>query len=53
MMACMVVGIAAAELDRVHERIAGRFARSEPPDRQHHVAQFHAPGHVASMVLTG
>src|SRR5215467_2064074 len=33
MMACMVVEIAAAELDRVHERIAGRFARSEPRAR--------------------
>ncbi len=33
MMACMVVDIAAAELDAVHERIAGRFARSEPRAR--------------------
>ena len=32
-MACMVVDIAAAELDRVHERIAGRFARAEPRAR--------------------
>jgi hypothetical protein len=32
-MACMVVGIAVAELDRVHERIAGRFACSEPRAR--------------------
>jgi hypothetical protein len=30
MMACMVVDVAAAELDRLHERIASRFARSEP-----------------------
>lgn len=29
----MVVDIAAAELDRVHERIAGRFARAEPRAR--------------------
>ena len=29
----MVVGIAAAELNRVHERIAGRFARAEPRAR--------------------
>ena len=29
----MVVDVAAAELDRVHERIAGRFARSEPRAR--------------------
>ena len=33
MMACMVAGIAEAELDRVHERIAGRFARAEPRAR--------------------
>jgi SRSO17 transposase len=33
MMACMVVDIAAAELDAVHARIAGRFARSEPRAR--------------------
>src|ERR1700751_4473481 len=33
MMACMVVDIAAAELDRLHERIASRFARSEPRTR--------------------
>ena len=33
MMACMVVDIAAAELDRVHARIAGRFARAEPRAR--------------------
>jgi SRSO17 transposase len=33
MMACMVVDIAAAELDRVHERIAGRFGRAEPRAR--------------------
>ena len=26
----MVVDVAAAELDRLHERIAGRFGRSEP-----------------------
>jgi SRSO17 transposase len=32
-MACMVADITAAELDRVHERIAGRFARSEPRAR--------------------
>jgi hypothetical protein len=32
MMACMVADIA-AELDAVHERIAGRFARSEPRAR--------------------
>jgi len=29
----MVADLAAAELDRVHERIAGRFARSEPRAR--------------------
>jgi SRSO17 transposase len=29
----MVVDVAAAELDRMHERIAGRFARSEPRAR--------------------
>src|ERR1700728_2806278 len=29
----MVVDLAVAELDRVHERIAGRFARSEPRAR--------------------
>jgi SRSO17 transposase len=33
MMACMIVDIAAAELDAVHERIARRFARSEPRAR--------------------
>jgi hypothetical protein len=33
MMACMVVDIAAAELDLLHERIASRFARSEPRAR--------------------
>jgi SRSO17 transposase len=33
MMACMVAEIAAAELDAVHERIAGRFARAEPRAR--------------------
>ena len=33
MMACMVAEIAAAELDAVHGRIAGRFARSEPRAR--------------------
>ena len=32
-MACMVVDIAAAELDAVHGRIAGRFARAEPRAR--------------------
>ena len=32
-MACMVADIAAAELDAVHERIAGRFARAEPRAR--------------------
>jgi SRSO17 transposase len=32
-MSCMVVDLVAAELDRVHERIAGRFARSEPRSR--------------------
>ena len=30
---CVVVDLAAAELDRVHERIAGRFGRSEPRSR--------------------
>ena len=29
----MVVDVVMGELDRVHERIAGRFARSEPRDR--------------------
>jgi SRSO17 transposase len=33
MMGCMVADIAAAELDAVHARIAGRFARSEPRAR--------------------
>ena len=33
MMACMMADIAAAELDAVHERIAGRFARAEPRAR--------------------
>jgi SRSO17 transposase len=33
MMACMVADIAAAELDAVHERIAGRFAQAEPRAR--------------------
>ena len=33
MMACMVAEIAAAELDAVHGRIAGRFARAEPRAR--------------------
>jgi SRSO17 transposase len=33
MMACMVADIAAAELDAVHARIAGRFARAEPRAR--------------------
>ena len=33
MMACMVADIAAAELDAVHDRIAGRFARAEPRAR--------------------
>jgi hypothetical protein len=33
MMACVVAEIAAAEVDAVHERIAGRFARSEPRAR--------------------
>ena len=32
-MACMVVDVAAAELDAVHGRIAGRFARAEPRAR--------------------
>lgn len=32
-MACVVVDLVVAELDRVHERIAGRFARSEPRAR--------------------
>src|SRR5258705_927522 len=32
-MLCMVVDLVAAELDRVHERIAGRFARAEPRAR--------------------
>ncbi len=30
---CMLVDLVAAELDRVHERIAGRFARAEPRSR--------------------
>ena len=29
----MVVDLVVAELDRVHERIAGRFTRSEPRAR--------------------
>jgi len=32
-MSCMMVDLVAGELDRVHERIAGRFARSEPRAR--------------------
>src|SRR5215468_2636413 len=32
-MLCMVVDIVADELDRVHERIAGRFGRAEPRSR--------------------
>src|SRR5215831_730368 len=32
-MGGMVVDVAAAELDRLHERIAGRFGRSEPRAR--------------------
>ena len=32
-MLCMVVDLVAAELDQVHERIAGRFARAEPRAR--------------------
>ena len=32
-MACVVVDMVVAELDRVHARIAGRFARSEPRQR--------------------
>jgi SRSO17 transposase len=32
-MACMVADIAAAELDAVHARIAGRFGRAEPRAR--------------------
>jgi SRSO17 transposase len=32
-MPCMVLDLVADELDRVHERIAGRFARSEPRAR--------------------
>jgi len=30
---CMMVDLAAGELDRVHERIAGRFGRAEPRAR--------------------
>jgi hypothetical protein len=29
-MLCVVLEMAVGELDRVHERIAGRFARAEP-----------------------
>jgi hypothetical protein len=32
-MLCMVPGMAADELDRLHELIAGRFARAEPRAR--------------------
>jgi hypothetical protein len=32
-MLCVVLEMAADELDRVHERIAGRFARAEPRAR--------------------
>jgi hypothetical protein len=32
-MLCMVVELAAAELDRVLERVGGRFARAEPRAR--------------------
>jgi hypothetical protein len=32
-MLCMVVDLVAAELDGVHEQIAGRFARAEPRAR--------------------
>ncbi len=30
---CVVVDLATGELDRMHERIAGRFARAEPRAR--------------------
>jgi SRSO17 transposase len=33
MMLCMVVDLVADELDRVHERVAGRFAQAEPRAR--------------------
>jgi hypothetical protein len=29
-MMCMVLDLVADELDRLHDRIAGRFARAEP-----------------------
>jgi hypothetical protein len=32
-MAFVIVDVAVAELDGLHERIAGRFARSEPRAR--------------------
>jgi SRSO17 transposase len=32
-MACVVIDVVAAELDRVHARIAGRFTRAEPRGR--------------------
>src|SRR5215831_6579222 len=32
-MLCMVTDLVADELDRVHERISGRFARAEPRSR--------------------
>src|SRR3954471_10712056 len=32
-MACVVVDVVVAELDRVHARIEGRFTRSEPRER--------------------
>jgi hypothetical protein len=32
-MECMMADLVAAELDRVHERIAGRFGRAEPRAR--------------------
>lgn len=42
-MVCVVVDVAMAELDRLHERIAGRFARAEP-------RACSGPGHVAGLV---
>jgi SRSO17 transposase len=41
----MVVDLVVAELDRVHERIAGRFARAEPRDR----VRGYVPGLVAGL----
>jgi hypothetical protein len=42
---CVVVDLVTDELDRVHERIAGRFARAEPRAR----VRRYVPGLVAGL----